>query len=277
MVGEKQKSLSNKVDIHKIITFIGSLTSDRDKARLGALGLSHAGDWLNVTPSPSLGLNLRPQEFRIATLYRLGAPIFKGDGPCTACRAESDQYGDHAISCGWEGERIARHNSLRDALYHTAVCASLGPVREERAILPGTNAKPADLLIPNWSAGKAVAMDVTVINPLQLALLARSAEAPGHSLSVAFNRKYTQYGEACLDQGIVFAPLPVETFGGWHESAANHIKRLGKALGRSTGQDEGETTRHLFQRLSVLLVRGNVSLLINRIPDFPSPEVDGIT
>ena len=120
-------------------------------------------------------------------------------------------------------------------------------------------------------------MDVTVINPLQISLLEKSVDTPGHSITVAFNRKYNQYGEACLNQGITFAPLPVETFGGWHNTAAEHIKRLGKALGRNTGQDEGDTTRHLFQRLSVLLVRGNVSLLINRIPDFPGAEVDGIT
>ena len=80
-----------------------------------------------------------------------------------------------------------------------------------------------------------------------------------------------------LNQGKTFAPLPVETFGSWHNAAADHIKRLGKALGRNTGQDEGDTTMHLFQRLSLLLVRGNVSLLINRIPDFPGAEVDGIT
>jgi hypothetical protein len=39
----------------------------------------------------------------------------------------SDIYGDHAISCGTEGERIARHNHLRDTLYHTCASAALAP------------------------------------------------------------------------------------------------------------------------------------------------------
>ena len=82
----------------------------------------------------------------------------------------------------------------------------------------------------------------------------------GHSLTVAFNRKYNQYGEACFNKGITFALPPVETFGGWHNAAADSIIRLDKALGRNTVKDEGDTTRHLFQRLSVLLVKGNVSL-----------------
>ena len=32
---------------------------------------------------------------------------------------------------------------------------------------------------------------------------------------------------------------------------------------------------NLFQRLGVLLVKGNAALLLNRIPSFPLPPVDG--
>ena len=125
VLGETQKMLSTKIDSHKKSVFLSSLEKDRDKARMGALGLSHSGDWLYVIPSPSLGLNLRPQEFRLACLYRLGAQVFGGDGPCVACRAHSDKFGDHAISCGWEGERIARHNSLkRCTLPYICLCIS---------------------------------------------------------------------------------------------------------------------------------------------------------
>ena len=71
-------------------------------------------------------------------------------------------------------------------------------------------------------------MDVTLIEPLQLILLKRSAEAPGHYLTVEYNTKYSQYGEACLHEGVVFAPIAVEIFGGWHDTVAAHIKRIGK-------------------------------------------------
>ena len=46
---------------------------------------------------------------------------------------------------------------------------------------------------------------------------------------------------------------------------------LAKALGRATGKDEDEAV----QRLSVLLVKGNAALLLNRIPSHPLPEIDG--
>jgi hypothetical protein len=43
-----------------------------------------------------------------------------------------------ALCCANEGERIARHNALRDALYSTAAVASLGPTKEVRFLLPGS-------------------------------------------------------------------------------------------------------------------------------------------
>ena len=116
VAGDRQKALSFRVDDCKKQKLLSSLTKIRDKARMGSLGMPHAGDWLNVVPSPILGLHLRPSEFRYSCLYLLGAPFFQEEGPCTACQAPSDRFGDHAISFGVAGERIARHNHLRDAL-----------------------------------------------------------------------------------------------------------------------------------------------------------------
>ena len=58
--------------------------------------------------------------------------------------------------------------------------------------------------------------------------------------------------------------------------AINQIKKIGKALANTTGQEENEAVRHLFQRLAVLLVKGNAALFINWIPTFPGPEVNGM-
>ena len=80
-------------------------------------------------PVRALGLHLRPREFAVAVKYRLGMRGFPESGPCTSCGEDSDEFGDHAIGCGKEGERIVRHNVLRDALHHTAKQASLAPAR----------------------------------------------------------------------------------------------------------------------------------------------------
>ena len=55
-------------------------------------------------------------------------------------------------NCAWQGERIARHNSLRDVLHSAAVSAALAPTKEGRALLPGQGEMPADIFIPRWEA-----------------------------------------------------------------------------------------------------------------------------
>jgi hypothetical protein len=53
------------------------------------------------------------------------------------------------------------------------------------------------------------------------------------------------------------------------------FRKPARAQARSTGKKEEDAIRHLFQRLGVLVVKGNAALLLNRIPSFPLPELDG--
>ena len=170
------------------------------------------------------------------------------------------------MNCAWQGERIARHNWLRDELFTSASSASLGPTREGRALLPGQGGKPADVYIPHWHQGKDVALDVTVVNPLQAALIQTAAVTPGHALQVAHKRKLDKSWEPCDRQGIVFKPIAVESLGAWHPTAVNEVKKLASAKARHTGEEESVEVTRLFQKLSVALMRGNAALFNNRVP-----------
>ena len=44
-------------------------------------------------------------------------------------------------------------------------------------------------------------------------------------------------------------------------------EEAGAAIGGHSGQEESESTSHLFQRLSVLLMKGNSTNFVNRISD----------
>ena len=74
----------------------------------------------------------------------------------------------------------------------------------------------------------------------------------------------------------MFVPLALESFGGWHEAAIREVKKLGGALARHTGVEESQSVRHLFQRLSILLIKGNSALVSNRVPDNTNPAVHGL-
>ena len=73
--GATQRQISLRIDQHKHQTFVSHTANNgsiRDKARLNSLGLPNSGAWMNVLPSPSLGLHLKPAEFIVSVKYRLG-------------------------------------------------------------------------------------------------------------------------------------------------------------------------------------------------------------
>ena len=159
--------------------------------------------------------------------------------------------GDHALGCAKHGERIARHDQLRDVLFEPAASASLAPLREERHLLPGSAARPGDVMIRRWSDGKDVAIDVTETGPLARSYVAAAAEEAGSALTRAFDRKVQGTAAACHQQGLVFLPIALETLGGFHKVVVEQVKRIGAAVARHQGSDERIATRQLFQRLSL--------------------------
>ena len=54
------------------------------------------------------------------------------------------------------------------------------------------------------------------------------------------------------------------------------VKKTAFAQARQTGEEQSEATRHLYQKLSILLARGNAALLLNRFLTIASPDIDGV-
>ena len=133
-------------------------------------------------------------------------------------------------------------------------------------------------MIRRWSDGKDGALDITVTGPLARSNVMAAAEEGGSALAKAVQRKVQGVAEACQQQGLVFLPIALETLGGFHQVAVEQVKRIGAAIARNQGSDEKVTTRQLFQRLSITLMRGNAALILGRRPDedFAPAEVDGV-
>jgi hypothetical protein len=118
------------------------------------------------------------------------------------------------------------------------VSAALGPAKEERALIPGSDARPADVLIPSWISGKDTALDVTVVNPLQTQMLDQAATHPHYACDHRYGEKMTKHGEPCRLAGMVFVPLVVETLGGWEEQGEKQIKQAQLIFKFSKGSSE---------------------------------------
>ena len=152
----------------------------------------------------------------------------------------------------------------------------MSPAREERALLPGSDSRPADVFLPSYHNGLDCAVDVTIVSPLQKALIARSSEVAGSALTHAFDRKMRQNYDNCNREGIHFVAAPVETFGGFHSQSIAIVSKIGRQLARHTGRLESEVISHLYQRLGILLTKGNSALILSCfIESSSSPDVNG--
>ena len=191
------------------------------------------------------------------------------------CQGAADAYGDHQVGCGGNGDRIHRHDSIREAVYSAAQSAALAPRKEAPSVIPGFSSRPADVYLPNWKRGQPAALDIHVISTMQQQTLVGASTTPGHALRVGEERKMAAHAGPCRAAGVTFIPLVVESLGGWSEEAIYTIKSIGRLQGQRLGIPPPETTRHLFQRLSISLWRGNASLWVRRQPALLA-TVDGI-
>ena len=88
----------------------------------------------------------------------------------------------------------------------TAASAGLAPLKEERALLPGNNRRPADIFLRHWCGGKDAALEVTITHPLKSDTRAGAALTPGHAASVTFENKMRGAAELCRAEGLAFVP-----------------------------------------------------------------------
>lgn len=79
--------------------------------------------------------------------------------------------------------------------------------------------RPADVLIPNWSLGKPVALDLTVTSPLIAEIISETSVTAGSVAYAAEQRKHIANDPKCNELGWVCVPLAVELYGSWGSEA----------------------------------------------------------
>ena len=99
-------------------------------------------------------LNTTSSQIRIwvITMKRwLGIPIFDKEHVCGACSEQvMDIFGLHASVCSASGDRIKRHNAIRDSIFLFSSFADWAPIKEKPFIFSGSSERPADILVPNF-------------------------------------------------------------------------------------------------------------------------------
>ena len=281
---ERQQVLSQRLDAATLRSLTSSAAAEAERAHLCLVQQPGAGAWLNAPPCDVLGLAIDATAFRVLLRLRLRLPIASSDGYCTMCDGLADRFGDHARACTCDGDRVKRHNRLRNLLALRCDAAGLSPELEKPGLLPprptdagGCEAgqgvqqgrRPADVFLPMWGLKGPAALDLAVTSGMRPGCLPASASDGGRAVRDYESRKRAyQHTEAqCKDQGIQFLPLVFEACGGgFGPTALGTIRAVSALAAVRTGEPASVVAEKLQQALSVCLQREAARAVLRRLP-----------
>ena len=239
--------------------FLLAQGSDIDRARLRAVSLDGSGDWMGAVPFPWNRMSSR--KVGTALCLRLGLPVFTSEHICPCGKDLCDQYGRHALICPIYGDRVQRHNTLRDVVIERSERAGLSPFREKSNLLPESHAKPGDVFLPSYVQGEPTAIDLVVSSPCTASAYRHAAQQQGYTVQRAEEAKDTKSYAVCAAQHIHFLGMAFETFGGLGKNAMSIVQRIGAMVAGKTGRSRAEEIQYFRQRLSLKLQRANAAMV----------------
>ena len=86
--------------------------------------------------------------------------------------------------------------------------------------------RPADILIPNWTLGKPVALNLTVTSLLNAEIISKASVTAGSAAYAAEQRKHIANDPKSNDLGWVCIPFAVELYRCWGSEARQTLSRL---------------------------------------------------
>jgi len=160
------------------------------------------------------------------------------------------------------GDRIHRHNAIRDQLYLDCQAAKLSP-QKETAIGTGKK-RPGDVFVPVWDRGLGANFDVSVVCPALVPHLSNASQVRSYVASLHEDAKRAKHEASCTAAHTLFIPLVVETYGCWGPSAVPVLKSIGRMIAAQQDIPASTAILRLFQRLSFILQRRNAISILSR-------------
>ena len=271
-----QKSLCAKIEAKVCHHLLDPSSHDRHRvAHLSLNRIPGAGAWLFALPD-SLESHIPAPLFRVSLLRM---PIWSQDTNCPLCGQVMDQWCDHALVCGCSGDRVTRHNLVRDVVHSAANdTACVGVVLEKPGLLlphdpvddrpPGHDPKdpsspgrrPADVWVPTGPSGGQEAWDFSITSALCLGPAFPDPAAFSSVFSSVESRKraFLNTASQCAQAGISFCPLVIEAVGsGWSDSLRSVVACIASESNRCSPVRHSDASFKIAQRISCTLHREN--------------------
>ena len=267
----RPKKLQHRLS-HELYTFqacelIEHSPTARDTSRLLSLQGKGAGAWLNASPT-SQGFALRPCDFRLASLVRLGLPIRLSDwiGACN-CGAPLDESGYHLLTCKTGGGPVWSHESIAGVWSDCLRSLSIHHRRELRNRYIDSECRP-DIVMFDVDVGSNIDLDISLAHPWSSEIYPSSAEKIGAAASLREARKKAKYDHLKLPGGSTsnVIPLVLEHFGTWGEQGVKFLKKLSNQSSDEAGRPNAPEFLDFWRkRFSIQLQKCNAQVISKKL------------
>ncbi|CAL1165219.1 unnamed protein product, partial [Cladocopium goreaui] len=239
----RQQGLSRALD-RVVIAQLAAPGPGREayRAHFQLLQQEGAGAWLHAFPNDALGLHVVTPLFRTMVRLRLRLPIADSDMACPLCDGTSDSFGDHARVCPCGGDRVKRHNQLRNILAGRARAAGLQPEVEKPNLLPPR---------PELQGGTE---DGSQPRGNGRHLAASAADGSKASMDYEVRKcHHLDTLQACATEGLQFISILGEK------------RSLSAAIAARTSESSSVELQRLLQALGIALHRENARAIMRRL------------
>ena len=270
-----QKSLSGFLFAESLDSLI-SRGDARRRALLESTRSKYGCAFLTATPYPHF--HIHPLRFICLLRLRLDLPIYPSPSDCLFCGDRADVCGDHALKCGSGGDRIQRHNGLRDALVPFLRRAGFSLRLEAR--LPTYEhlrnpPRPGDILAFRWNNDGDRYLDVSVTHFHHISMSPGAHQDGGHLTACETSKtsKYRPLFEDCaphLAANTSYAPFVLDTAGAWGVEALRMLDHIAERIGRRENRRPGSVRFEIVRSLSVTVAREVGLTLLRRLRQ-PAP------
>ncbi|CAE7483229.1 unnamed protein product [Symbiodinium natans] len=256
-LGMRQKSLTAAADVASWRTQLAGASATA-RALLQSEAQPGARAFLAAVPRGAK--RMETATFVAEIRQRLLVPDAREDTWCPRCDGVLDSLSLHAGTCVAGGERVLRHNAVRDVLCRWADQAGLQPEKERPGLLlpqqPGDlgalGRRPADVYLPSLF-GAPAALDIAITAPQRpetLALAGQEALAAAAAYRQV-KMDHLQTAQLCSAQGVRFVPMVLEATGAWETSAAKILLHISRAVATRTQTEPAVAHAELLQELCV--------------------------
>ena len=126
-----------------------------------------------------------------------------------------------------------------------------------------SQSRPADILVQNRNLGRPVALDISVVSPLNPSTLAEAGATVGAVLEATESRKHQANDDKCSALGWVSTPLVVDSYGAWGKEASTFFEQVAARL--AIHLPKSQASFELFSNLSICLIRANARAILRRV------------